>query len=210
MFTISSVLSTVRKGDFVFKIELQDAYFHVPIHQTSRKYLRFAFENEVYQFRVLPFGLNTAPQIFTRLGHTLTGYLHSLGISVIPYLDDWLFHHSDRQVLLYHQSTEYARPGGLCSEQEVRTGHGTGYSVSWCSVRLDLGRALFPESKDLEKIAHVCEIFSQQILSYQAVAQFVGFTQLDFRSYSSRLFVPEAITTSFPFLRSDEPFFITT
>ena len=36
------------------------------------------------------FGLNTAPQVFTRLGHTVTGYLHRQGISVIPYLDDWL------------------------------------------------------------------------------------------------------------------------
>ena len=61
MFTTNSVLSSVRKGDYAFKIDLKDAYFHVPIHPSSRKYLRFAFENKVYQFRVLPFGLNTAP-----------------------------------------------------------------------------------------------------------------------------------------------------
>ena len=91
---------TCDKGDYVFKIDLQDVYFHVPIHPSSRNYLRFAFENKVFQFRVLPFGLNTAPQIFTRLGHTVTGYLHRLGISVIPYLDNLLVHHPDRQVLL--------------------------------------------------------------------------------------------------------------
>ena len=71
----------------------------VLIHTDSRKYLRFAFENKVYQFRVLPFGLNTAPQVFTRLEHTVAAYLHRQGISVIPYLDDWLIHHPDRQVL---------------------------------------------------------------------------------------------------------------
>ena len=80
MFTTSSVLSSVRKGDYAFKIDLQNAYFHVPIHPNSRKYLRFAFENKVYQFRVLPLGLNTAPWVFTRLGHTVTGYLHRRGI----------------------------------------------------------------------------------------------------------------------------------
>ena len=99
MFTTSSVLSSVEKGDYAFKIDLQDAYFHVPIHPSSRKYLRFAFKNRVYQFQVLPFGLNTAPQIFTRLGHTVTAYLHRQGISVIPYLDDWLIHHPDRLYL---------------------------------------------------------------------------------------------------------------
>ena len=42
MHTISSVLSTVEKGDYVFKIDLQDAYFHVLIHPDSKKYLGFA------------------------------------------------------------------------------------------------------------------------------------------------------------------------
>ena len=57
MFTTGSVLSSVEKGGYAFKIDLQDAYFHVPIHPSSRKYLRFAFENRVYQFQVLPSGL---------------------------------------------------------------------------------------------------------------------------------------------------------
>ena len=48
MHTISSVLSTVGKGDYAIKIDLQDAYFQVLIHPDSRKYLRFAFENKVY------------------------------------------------------------------------------------------------------------------------------------------------------------------
>ena len=39
----------------------------------------------------------TAPQVFTHLGHTVADYLYSQGISVIPYLDDWLIHHSDHQ-----------------------------------------------------------------------------------------------------------------
>ena len=39
---------------------------------------------------------------------------------------------------------------------------------------LELGRAFLPESKAREIIACVCKISSQQILSYQAVAQFMG------------------------------------
>ena len=46
MHTISSVLNTVERGDYTFKIVLQDAYFNVLIHPDSKKYPRF----EVYQF----------------------------------------------------------------------------------------------------------------------------------------------------------------
>ena len=63
-----------KKGDYTLKIDLQDAYFHVLIHPHSRKYLRFAFENKVYQFRVLHFSLNTAPQVFTCLRHRVAAY----------------------------------------------------------------------------------------------------------------------------------------
>ena len=92
MFTTSSVLSSLWKGDYAFKIDLQDVYFHVPIHPSSRKYLRFAFENKVYQFQVLLFRLNTAPQVFTRLAsgliplgrlylRPLQRHFHSLGLT---------------------------------------------------------------------------------------------------------------------------------
>ena len=50
MHTISSVLNIVERGDYAFKIDLQDAYFYVIIHPDSRKYLHFALENKVYQF----------------------------------------------------------------------------------------------------------------------------------------------------------------
>ena len=67
MYTISSVLNTVERGDYVFKIDLLDAYFHVLIHPDSRKYLCFAIENMVYQF---PFGLNTALRYLLVWGHS--------------------------------------------------------------------------------------------------------------------------------------------
>ena len=46
---------------------LSDAYFHIPINQRSRKYLRFFLNNQTFQFTVLPFGLATAPLEFTKV-----------------------------------------------------------------------------------------------------------------------------------------------
>ena len=134
MFTTNSVLSSIQKGDYAFKIDLQDVYFHVPIHPSSRKYLRFALENKMYQFWVLPFSLNTAPQVFTRLGHTVTGYLHRQGISVIPYRDDWLINSPPRPPSSTPTSSsahKYAAPSRLYLKQkEIRAGPDSGSPVS--------------------------------------------------------------------------------
>ena len=177
MFTTNSVLSSVRKGDYAFKIDLQDAYFHLPIHPSSRKYLRFAFENKVYQFQVLPFGLNTAPQVFTRLGHTVTGYLHRQGISVIPHLDDWLIHHPDRTVLLWHQAqlmNKLDLVGFVLNRKKSELDLTQDLQFLGIRLRLDLGEASLPESKAWEIVALACHLSSLHVLSYIQVSQLMG------------------------------------
>ena len=90
METPSSVLLTVRKGDFLAPIDLKDAYFQVPVYPSSRKLLRFVSNGTVYQFKALCFGLSTAPQVFTRVFAAVSAWAHSRGARLLRYLDDWL------------------------------------------------------------------------------------------------------------------------
>ena len=90
METAATVLSSVRKGDFMASIDLKDAYFQIPVHRNYRKFLRFVCKGVVYQFKVLCFGLSTAPQVFTRVFELVSKWAHSQGIRLIRYLDDWL------------------------------------------------------------------------------------------------------------------------
>ncbi|MEL7079690.1 MAG: reverse transcriptase domain-containing protein, partial [Cyanobacteria bacterium J06582_2] len=85
-----SVLSAILRDDWMVSIDLKDAYFQIPIHPESRKYLRFVFAGMVYQFRALCFGLSTAPQVFTRVFTQVGRWLRLLNIRVLLYLDDWL------------------------------------------------------------------------------------------------------------------------
>ena len=62
METLQSVLLSVQSGDWMVSLDLKDAYLQVPIHPDSRKYLRFIAFGQAYQFKVLCFGLSTAPQ----------------------------------------------------------------------------------------------------------------------------------------------------
>ena len=105
METLQSVLLSVRPGDWMVSLDLKDAYLQVPMHPESRKFLRFVAFGKVYQFKVLCFGLSTAPQVFTRVMAPVSAFLHQAGIRLRRYLDDWLIQASSReQVLLALES----------------------------------------------------------------------------------------------------------
>ena len=72
------------------KLDLKDAYLSVPIHPSSQKYLQFSWEGQSWQFRALPFGLSSAPYVFTKLLKPVVSTLRKLGIRIILYLDDML------------------------------------------------------------------------------------------------------------------------
>lgn len=78
----------IQREDWMVKIDLKDAYLHVPIHPAYRKYLQIQTEGETYQFKALPFGLNIAPQIFTRILKAALKPLRKRGFRFAAYLDD--------------------------------------------------------------------------------------------------------------------------
>ena len=69
METLQSVLLSVRPGDWMVSLDLKDAYLQVPMHPESCKFLRFMVGGKVYQFKVLCFGLSTAPSLHLHQGH---------------------------------------------------------------------------------------------------------------------------------------------
>ena len=113
--TIQSVLLSVRQGDWMASIDLREAYLQVPVHPESRPFLRFVSKGHVFQFKALCFGLSTAPQVFSRVMAPVSAILHSMGIRMHRYLDDWLVQSSSRESLLRDLQTVL----GLCHELGV-------------------------------------------------------------------------------------------
>ncbi|KAK3884940.1 hypothetical protein Pcinc_010783 [Petrolisthes cinctipes] len=62
-----SLADSLHPPAWMSTIDLQDVYLHIPIRQCLHKYLAFSFGSKLYFFRALPFGLNVAPHIFTRI-----------------------------------------------------------------------------------------------------------------------------------------------
>ncbi|KAI2663377.1 Transposon Ty3-G Gag-Pol polyprotein [Labeo rohita] len=96
MLTLKQVVSQIRSEDWFVTIDLKDAYFHVSILPQHRKFLRFAFRGEAYQYRVLPFGLALSPPHFYQ------------GIRILNYIDDWLILAQSEQVAAQHRDAVLA------------------------------------------------------------------------------------------------------
>ena len=94
MTTVSSVRMALRSGCYMASLDLKDAYWHIPIAKSFRPYLAFSAGGRIFQFRVMPFGLNIAPRIFSRMLHPVQQALVGEGVQVLMYLDDWLIYAS--------------------------------------------------------------------------------------------------------------------
>ena len=90
METLETIRTSLHRGEWVTSIYFKDAYFHIPIQEQSRKYLRFHAQGKTYQFKALPFGLSTAPMEFTVVVMEVKLITMHKGIRIHQYLDDWL------------------------------------------------------------------------------------------------------------------------
>ena len=91
METIKDVLLLVHPGCFFASVDFKHAYFSVPMGKSLRKYFRFQWNNQLFQFTCLPQGLSPAPRIFTKLLKPALSHLRARGIQVVCYIDDCIF-----------------------------------------------------------------------------------------------------------------------
>ncbi|KAG1452532.1 hypothetical protein G6F56_007795 [Rhizopus delemar] len=90
METIQDVSRMMTKNDWMTSIDLSDAFLHIPIHPSFRKYLRFHWKGQSYQFCTTPFGLSVVPWLFTKLTRPILEWARSQQIRISAYLDDWI------------------------------------------------------------------------------------------------------------------------
>ena len=89
-------------GDWMTKVDLKDAYFAIPLKRQDRKFLRFHWQEKLYQFNCLPFGLSSAPWIFTKATKPVVTILRSLGMRIIIYIDDILIMAPSKEMAQQH------------------------------------------------------------------------------------------------------------
>ena len=88
---VAATLSTLGKGALLAKVDIESAYRHVPIHPDDRPLLAVHWKNGIYADAMLPFGLRSAPVIFTAVADGLQWIARQRGVELIEhYLDDFI------------------------------------------------------------------------------------------------------------------------
>ncbi|KAL0195429.1 hypothetical protein M9458_009001, partial [Cirrhinus mrigala] len=108
MLTVNQVVSQIRSENWFVTIDLKVAYFHVSILPQHRKFLRFAFRGEAYQYRVLPLGLALSPRTFTKCVDAALAPLRLRGIHILNYIDDWLILAQSEHMAVQHRDVVLA------------------------------------------------------------------------------------------------------
>ena len=171
------VRDLLQKNDWMTRIDLKDAYFSVPIHPQHRKFLRFRWQEKCFQFTCLPFGLASAPRVFTKILRPIVGFLRSRGIRCVIYLDDLLLLHQNRDTLKEHTATALALlealgflvnyPKSMLDPSQIMVF--LGFTIN--SIRKELS---LPTEKVGKIVAEVKVMLDCHTVSARSLAQLIG------------------------------------
>lgn len=87
----AQAIMTYGPGCLLAKVDIKQAYRMVPVHPEDRLLLGMEWEGGLFVDTALPFGLRSAPKIFTAVADALEWIVRQEGVETIfHYLDDYL------------------------------------------------------------------------------------------------------------------------
>ena len=94
---IRTLQGICQPGDFYVNLDISSAYPHIALHSAYWKHFRMRVPHPDtgvptdYEYTSLPFGLCSAPRIYSLLSKQVASYLRlTFGIRCVFYLDDWI------------------------------------------------------------------------------------------------------------------------
>ncbi len=114
---IDDIIDHVGRAKFISTIDLTRGYWQVPLAEGARTRSAFATPFGLFQFKVMPFGLQGAPATFQRL---MDKVIRGLGDFSAAYLDDLIIFSESWEEHLYHLRTvlDRLRESGLTAKSK--------------------------------------------------------------------------------------------
>ena len=157
---LNTIKNTFAKDFFVFSFDLKSGYHHVDIFPDHREYLAFSWEFvpghlRFFQFTVLPFGLSSAPYIFTKLLKPLETHWRAQGIPIVIFFDDGVGAGPSFQVAKLNSSlvrSDLSRCGFEINHE--KSNWEPSRSFSWIGYNIDTHTGLiFASDARIEKLS---------------------------------------------------------
>ena len=90
MESIKNVLNMVTPNCYLASVDLKHAFYTIPVAPSHQKYLKFTWEDKIYQFLVMPNGYSDAMRLFTKILKPPFAVLREQGYLSVIYVDDTL------------------------------------------------------------------------------------------------------------------------
>ena len=186
MENVKLVKDIMQGNDLLTSLDLKDAYFSIPMCSDHHNYLTFSWENVYYAFTCLPFGLSSAPRIFTKVMKPVLAVARSEGICLVIFLDDILIMASSVDQSLRHTTFVMNLLESLgfvinrkksCLTPQTRLCYlGFEFDSSAMTLRV-------PESK-IEKLqAEDSRLLSKTVISIRDLARVIGMIVSTFEAF---------------------------
>ena len=166
-----------EEGDYFFTFDLKSGYHHVSIHKDFVKYLGFQWryrdgDVRFSTFLVLPFGLNVASYVFTKILRPLVKKWRGSGIKAILYIDDGI--NGSTSLPRTHIAADIVRDdlikaGFVINEDKSnfvpsQTGHWVGYRVNTQNMTFTAPHTPPPPTRQGDKIeTQNCVDFTKEL-----------------------------------------------
>ena len=177
-------LSIISRGFSLFKFDLKSGYHHVEIFRDHRKFLAFAWDfgdgkTRFFQFTVLPFGLSSAPYLFTKLLKPVIKMWRCHGIPIVVFLDDGLGGGATELIAKINSlkvNSDLIRFGFLVNSEKSQWD--PSHVIIWLGSVIDTNQGTIAATDQrMLKLANFTDSFSQcesRVVKARDLASFIG------------------------------------
>lgn len=157
---IEGIMGKLGNKSVFTKLDLKNSFWLIPLERNSRKYTGFSIDGNVYQFRVVPFGLSTSCAALVR---AMQQILNKYDSFCSHYIDDILIFSDDYEKHLEHIQIilDELKENGLKLNLEKCEFFKTeikflGYKINLQGITIDKGRLKeieeYPRPKNLRTL----------------------------------------------------------